>query len=263
MIPPAYVIEWREHAPWPSDDQVEQDLIISRALVELYSQSEIRETLAFRGGTALAKLYLGPAYRYSEDIDLVQLRAGPIGSTLNAMREILDSWLGPPSWKQSHASVKLIYRLALGREASSRRRLKLEINTREHGSVFGLTARNLTVESRWFAGGAEVTTYELEELLATKLRALYQRKKGRDLFDLATALAGGKVDPQRVVEGFLRYLEREGRMVSRAEFEGNLAEKVRDADFLADVRTLVASDAEYDVVEAAERVQKDLLSRLE
>lgn len=263
MIPPAYVTEWREHAPWPTDDQVEQDLIISRVLVELYRQSEIREALAFRGGTALAKLYLGPAYRYSEDIDFVQLRPVPIGSTLNAMREVLDSWLGPPSWKQSFASVKLIYRPTLGRSATIRRRLKLEINTREHESVFGLTTRNLTVESRWFTGSADVTTYELDELLATKLRALYQRKKGRDLFDLSTALAGGEVDPQRVVEGFLRYLEREGRLISRAEFESNLTEKIQDADFLADVSRLVATDADYDLVEAADRVRQDLLSRLD
>jgi predicted nucleotidyltransferase component of viral defense system len=263
LIPPAYVTEWREHAPWPSDDQVEQDLIISRVLVELYGQPEIREALAFRGGTALAKLYLGPAYRYSEDVDLVQLRAEPIGPTLKAMREVLDSWLGPPSWKHTFASVKLIYRIALGRNATNQRRLKLEINTREHESVFGLTARNLTVESRWFTGSAAVTTYELEELLATKLRALYQRKKGRDLFDLATALTGEKIDPERVVEGFIRYLEREGRRISRVEFEGNLAEKIRDVDFLADVPNLVATDTEYDVVEAADRVRENLLSRLD
>ena len=38
--------------------------------------------------------------------------------------------------------------------------------------------------SRWFTGAAKVLTYDLDELLGTKLRALYQRKKGRDLFDL-------------------------------------------------------------------------------
>ena len=87
MIPRAYVTEWRDRAPWPSDEQVEQDLIITRALVELFRRPVIQQALAFRGGTALAKLYLAPAHRYSEDIDLVQIQAGPIGPTLNAMRE--------------------------------------------------------------------------------------------------------------------------------------------------------------------------------
>ncbi|MGH2469017.1 MAG: nucleotidyl transferase AbiEii/AbiGii toxin family protein [Chloroflexota bacterium] len=40
------------------------------------------------------------------------------------------------------------------------------------------------MKSPWFTGSADVPTFALEELLGTKLRALYQRRKGRDLFDL-------------------------------------------------------------------------------
>ena len=40
------------------------------------------------------------------------------------------------------------------------------------------------VDSEWFSGSGTIITYRLEELMATKLRALYQRRKGRDLFDL-------------------------------------------------------------------------------
>lgn len=63
-------------------------------------------------------------------------------------------------------------------------RLKVEINCFEHFNVLGLTKIPLKVENSWFTGEAELTTYHFEELLGTKLRALYQRKKGRDLFDL-------------------------------------------------------------------------------
>ena len=72
MIPRPYIAKWKDIAPWNSFVQVEQDLIISRTLIELFSNEYIRENLAFRGGTALHKLYLPPAPRYSEDIDLVQ-----------------------------------------------------------------------------------------------------------------------------------------------------------------------------------------------
>lgn len=68
MIPQAWITEWRSQAPWVDDAQVEQDLIISRALVEIFSDPSMRESLAFRGGTALYKLYLTPAAGYSEDI---------------------------------------------------------------------------------------------------------------------------------------------------------------------------------------------------
>lgn len=49
MIPRNFIIEWRQHAPWISDAQVEQDLIICRALVELFSSELISKILAFRG----------------------------------------------------------------------------------------------------------------------------------------------------------------------------------------------------------------------
>lgn len=68
MIPRDYITEWRGNAPWVQDFQVEQDLVISRALVAIFSHPLLHDTLAFRGGTALYKLYLKPAARYSEDI---------------------------------------------------------------------------------------------------------------------------------------------------------------------------------------------------
>lgn len=86
MIPRTYVTEWRAVAPWSTDSQVEQDLILSRALVTLFSVSEVAERLAFRGGTALNKLHLRSPARYSEDIDLVQIRQEPIGETVDLVR---------------------------------------------------------------------------------------------------------------------------------------------------------------------------------
>ena len=71
-------MSWSEFAPWTDYAMVEQDLIISRALVEIFSDEFLSEQLAFRGGTALHKLYLSPQVRYSEDIDLVQINPGPI-----------------------------------------------------------------------------------------------------------------------------------------------------------------------------------------
>ena len=92
MIPRDYITEWRAHAPWVQASQIEQDLIIARALVEMFSHPVLAEGLAFRGGTALYKRYLKPAARYSEDIDLVQTVPGPAGPLMlmDALREVLD-----------------------------------------------------------------------------------------------------------------------------------------------------------------------------
>jgi predicted nucleotidyltransferase component of viral defense system len=75
LIDRAYITEWQQTAPWSQRYQVEQDLIICRALVEIFNHPLLAEQLAFRGGTALFKLHLPPA-RYSEDIDLVKYRLG-------------------------------------------------------------------------------------------------------------------------------------------------------------------------------------------
>lgn len=262
MIPRDYITAWRAKVPWVEDSQVEQDLIISRTLVEIFSDRELASNLAFRGGTALHKLHFRPPARYSEDIDLVQVRAGAIGPALTALHKKLDPWLGEPQRNQSEGRVTLNYRFLSEDAPPLRLRLKVEINSREHFTVFGYKKISFTVDSRWFRGSAKIATYELEELLATKLRALYQRRKGRDLFDLAVALENTKVDPERIVKAFGEYMHHEGHKVTRAQFERNLAAKFRNAQFMADIGPLLAASYKYDRDKAAEVVLNRLVALL-
>jgi predicted nucleotidyltransferase component of viral defense system len=90
-------VAWRSVAPWLSDSQVEQDLVLSRVLVELFSNTTLGKNLAFRGGTALYKLHYPSAWRYSEDIDLVQIESGSIGTILDGIRHLIDPLLGTPT----------------------------------------------------------------------------------------------------------------------------------------------------------------------
>jgi len=262
LIPRDYITEWRQYAPWTEDGQVEQDLVLCRTLVEIFSLDTVARTLAFRGGTALHKLHLAPAARYSEDIDLVQVVAGPIGPALDAMRGVLDPWLGAPKRFLKEGRVGLSYRTLSEGSPSLPLRIKIEVNSREHFTVFGLQEHSFTVASRWYAGSAALRTYELDELLGTKLRALYQRKKGRDLFDLWAAQADRMVDPERVVQCFLRYVDESGLRISRAEFEANFAAKLVDPTFTQDVAPLLAPRVEWDFEDAARFVREELLARL-
>ncbi len=243
MIPRDYITEWRAEAPWVQDFQVEQDLVICRALVAIFAHPVLAKTLAFRGGTALYKLHLKPPARYSEDIDLVQVNAEPAGPLMDALHEALDGWLGKPRYKQSEGRVTLTYRFDSEEAPPLPLKLKVEINSREHFAVHGFKSMRFSVSSRWFAGASDVLTYELDELLATKLRALYQRRKGRDLFDLAVALDDPNVDPERVVAAFQEYMKRGGHRVGRTQFEENLAAKLTDPRFTADIGPLLATDA--------------------
>jgi len=154
VIPRAHVTAWRATAPWPDDSQVEQDLVVSRALVDMFNNADLARAMAFRGGTALNKLFFERQGRYSEDIDLVQREAGPIGPAIDSIREGLDRWLGRPKYKRGHGRVALIYRFETTSKPVHRMRLKVEINTREHFAVFGCQPTRFTVQSPWFSGAA-------------------------------------------------------------------------------------------------------------
>jgi predicted nucleotidyltransferase component of viral defense system len=262
VIPRDYITEWRAHAPWVQDFQVEQDLVISRALIEIFSNPALHDALAFRGGTALYKLHLKPAARYSEDIDLVQTRAEAAGPMMEALRSVLDPWLGKPQYKQTEGRVTFNYRFDSEDVPPVPLKLKVETNTREHFSVYGLTEVPFSVTSRWFEGTCSIHSYTLDELLGTKLRALYQRKQGRDLFDLATALNDGKADPDRIVATFLKYMEHGGHQISRAMFEKNLAEKMSAPAFLADISPLLSDGYKWEPEPEAAIVSERLLERL-
>lgn len=261
MIPKDFITEWRREAPWAADEQVEQDLILSRAVVEMFQDSDVSRALALRGGTALYKLHIRPPLRYSEDIDLVQVNPEPIGPTLDAIRSKLDPWLGEPRRTLKEGRVILGYRMT-AEEPQVPMRLKIEINSREHFTAYGYEEQTFKVESRWFSGEAEVRTFPLDELLATKFRALYQRRKGRDLFDLWVALDRGLVSPERVVAAFERYMAHGDTGVTRAQFEANLAAKLKNPRFLEDLAPLLAPGSGWDPDAAQQTVAESLVCRL-
>jgi predicted nucleotidyltransferase component of viral defense system len=260
VIPRDYITEWRAQVPWVQDIQVEQDLVICRALVELFSNPVIAKALAFRGGTALYKLYIKPPARYSEDIDLVQMTAEPAGPVMEAIRSVLDPWLGTPRWKQTAGRVTFVYRFASEDTPPIAMRLKVEANTREHFAVHGFKTIPFSVSSRWFEGNCEISTYELDELLGTKMRALYQRKKSRDLFDLATALEVADAAPNRIVEAFLAYMKHGGHAISRQLYSQNIEEKLSDPIFTADISPLLAQGYPWKLTDAATLVTEKLIS---
>jgi hypothetical protein len=181
---------------------------------------------------------------------------------MEALRAVLDPWLGKPQWKQTEGRVTFSYRFQSEDTPPIPLRLKVEINSREHFAVYGFRRIPFRIVSRWFEGRCEVDSYELDELLGTKMRALYQRKQGRDIFDLATALNNPAVNPDRVVEAFSEYMTKDGLKVTRAQFEKNIAAKLDDLEFAADIGPLLASGFALDIKAAAAAVSSRLIERL-
>lgn len=247
MIPKSYITEWRNRVPWQTNEQVEQDLIICRALIEIFNDDFLADSLAFRGGTALHKLYLQPQPRYSEDIDLVQIRSEPIKETIQHLQKAL-SFLGKSNVKPRKDNNTIYFHFESEFPPVQKMKLKVETNCREHFSVLGWKKIPFAVPSEWFNGECFIKTYSLEELLGTKLRALYQRKKGRDLFDLWKALTTAQVEPLSVIKCYQEYMRfsLDKSIPTKKQFLLNLEGKKADTEFLGDTAALLRPEEKYD-----------------
>ncbi len=263
MIPKPDIAKWQEHAPWKQFAQVEQDLVISRTLIAIFSDNFLKENLAFRGGTALHKLYLNPAPRYSEDIDLVQIKPGPIKPIMKRLKEVITFFEEPRKTQVKGHGAKALYRFTSEYE-EIRLRLKLEINCKEHFNVLDWVDFPFEVESEWFSGKVEIKTYNINELLGTKLRALYQRSKGRDLFDLDYSRLNMELDLDQIIHCFNEYITfaTGNRPPSQKEFLLNFEEKENDPNFTGDMEALLRPEISYDQNAAFEWLKTNLLIAL-
>jgi len=248
-------------APWPTDADIEQDLILSRLIVEIANNELLGDELTMRGGTCLHKLYLPTPLRYSEDLDYVRHTRSGIGPYMDALRTIATgAGLVEGGRTQVGQMVHMTF-TADSTHGQRRIRVKIEMNIRETESCFPRTSRPYQVLSRWWSGRAGINTFQLEELLGTKLRALYQRRKGRDLFDLWHFLTAASVTDERIIEAFNHYM-REGAF-TYPDLAANLSAKLSDRDFASDLSELVvAPPSNYELAGAADLVMERLGSRL-
>lgn len=261
MIPIAQIIHWRTIAPWTDNMQVEQDLILSRIIVEIFSDPLLRNELAFRGGTALNKLFFSPAARYSEDIDLVRTSKGPISDIANALRKKLEPWLGKAKTEPTARSFKMKFYFNPENSPATKLRIKIEINIEENFSILNREFKEFSVQSEWFSGNAQIHTFHFNELIATKLRALYQRRKGRDLFDLWLALKHDDFNAIEAVRVFSEYMKKAEKVITKEMFEQNMALKLKEQSFVDDIGALLSSQittAEWNLYKAAEEVNNKI-----
>ena len=265
MIPQAFITEWSTQVPWQTNEQVEQDLVICRALVEIFKDDFLASKLAFRGGTALHKLFIHPQPRYSEDIDLVQIEPAPIGDVLDRLREVLSFIDGKVTIDKGDVMTTMRCKFQSEIPPIVPLKLKVETNCREHLIELGWEKKKFSVYSSWYKDECEITTYKIEELLGTKLRALYQRRKGRDLYDLHRVLSSINVDKDAIIHCFKEYIKfSTGKIPSQLDIINNMDLKMKNPDFLGDITLLLRPEEieKYNQEQAYELIRKELIERI-
>ena len=258
MIGQNAITGWRSRVPWRNDLQVEQDLILHAMIQAIYSDPFLQKKIALRGGTCLNKFIWDVPVRYSEDLDFVQITPEKIGPTADHLRSALKDIFEEEGKSESKGgSFKLFYSFMPENSPDHRQQIKIEINTREQFAIEGYKKIKITLNSLWRTGEATATTFSTEELFATKLRALYQRRKGRDLFDLWMSQKL-KPDYKKIVRLFLEYMKHNKKIVHRDLLIRNLDDKMEDQSFLDDITALIVHGSDYDPVKAADFVNKEL-----
>ena len=263
--------------PWAAQYQVEQDLLLCRAMVALFDDKFLSSQIAMRGGTLLHKVHLAPPARYSEDIDLVVVGARPADHIRRAIRRVLTEVLGTPKasvWDTLVLAIRntvkpsrvlrMTYSARSIIEPNRTLEIVVEANVTErkpHRAVvkmpFGFPFRDKPVQTR-------IKGFDIHEMLGTKMRAMFQRKRGRDLFDLYWALTKSPtpVDPAAIIASFEHYLKQEGTKAGRAEFTGILDNHLKDRGFCSDMQPLLRTDITYDPQAAGKFVKTHLLNLL-
>ena len=142
-------------------------------------------------------------------------------------------------------------------------RLKIEINCREHFSVLGYKKIEHKIENSLVNGSFNITSFEIEEMLGTKMRTLYQRKKGRDLFDLYHALSYLDINTETVVKSYKEYIAYSVKKPpTQKQFIVNMEEKLQDPDFEGDIYALLRPGIAYDQNKGYELIKTELIDKL-
>ena len=260
MIPRGAVTEWQARVPWPQSVQVEQDLILARLMIEIANHELLGGELVLRGGTCLHKLHLPQPLRYSEDLDYVRRTHSGIKPYVEALRDIATEVELDVTSVNASGPMVHVYLDAEPTVPPGRIRVKVETNIAETEPFRETITLPLVVDSQWFKGSGEIPTHPLEELMGTKLRALYQREKGRDIFDLWLALRDG-ADPGEIIGAFNHYMGDDA--FTYPQLRQNLGAKLVSAEFNSDLETLVTEvPAGYEIASAADMVMEHLGSRL-
>ncbi len=177
MIPAADIVAWSRIVGWPTGDQVEQDLLLSRLIVEIANDEYLGGELVFRGGTCLHKVCLPFPWRYSEDLDYVRRSGGGIAELTRALTRVGER-LEMEVRTRISQHPKVFFRAPF-ESASGPMKIKVEVNTFERSPARTPELVRFAVDTSWFTGAAMVSTFTAAEMLATKIRALFQRSRPR------------------------------------------------------------------------------------
>lgn len=233
----------------------EQDFRLSYALTGIYEAPALRDSLAFKGGTALNKIYFGKFSRLSVDLDFNIVGHPKVvvkqGATMRkAVQAVLQGQDPAYEFKYDYNErFNTLFARYAPLTGGPKQLLKIDISIRDAVPILGLVQKEIPSPEEDLI---RVRTYALDELISSKICALYGRKKGRDAFDVDCALRMEL--NQAVIRKMMHYhFYLSGNIFSWKLFEDNLRAKAADKRFGQDISQFLRTGVEFDARAAIEK----------
>jgi predicted nucleotidyltransferase component of viral defense system len=241
-----------------SERVIEKDYVLSWILIAI-ADSDLRDHMAFKGGTALKKVYF-PDYRFSEDLDFTLPGNMPHDELLASLGALLPGLLGTVNLRLQLAAAELsrfdsttVQAAYVGplQASMGARTLKMDF-TRGELLVNPPGDAVLSAPYTDYPKEVRLPTYTLNEIMAEKLCALMGRTEARDLYDVWWLFESGEIEPVSLAADFLRKAQHKrkdpGRLAGVLEskesrlarqWETRLAEQVRHLPHFGEVMRAV------------------------
>ena len=245
---------WADEQSLPDLLFAELDYRLVKTLQALYSDDFLSKRLCMKGGTAINKLYLAETSRLSVDLDFNHLGSKEeVLKEKHVVRELIMELLN----KQDN-SYDVHYERAYGLTRIKARyktvggpvqNFKIEISHVERFPIISPVKKKIKTPD----GLADIVTYTLEELTATKLRALLERFKGRDIYDLFF-ISQLKPDPKIIRKMFLYYFYRSRKVFNPKVHYENIIKRYESVNYTDDVTDFIKPTVTFDLKIAAKKV---------
>lgn len=258
MIPREALSHWDDVVPWDDSSLVEQDLALTRLILDIANHPTLFDKLSLKGGTCLHKLWLPEPWRYSEDLDYNRIVSSDPLEIINSLREVAsDTGFSDTIFKQNKLFLHLWLLDALkdGQEF----RVKIDIQREIKPDSSAYQYRQLVIDSPWYNNRASVRANTAEDIIASKVLASFQRARPRDLFDMWAAIKAGIVTYADVASRFASYRPDNPERWNTGKAARNLVAKLSDHSYIAELeRISVYAPFTYDKYEYI-RIAADLI----
>ena len=249
MISQEGLDHWNNVVAWDINIEVEQDLVLACFIVEAANDPLLSQAVVLKGGTCLNKIWLDHPWRYSEDLDYQLAHDSDIKEITKALQRIGDGFGFSRINHDSNVWLAHVFMVDQSLEGD-RLRIKVDVEKKPLHLEASVSQKEFQVDNPWFRGNASVLSISSQEILASKVIAIYQRRQPRDLFDIWAALRTELVAMEDIAAAFERYRPLNPEHWTSRQAARSLIERINEQEYISNLKYLARhAPIKYDLAQ--------------